>query len=126
MENLLLLDSHKILSPQRLPPLLIFNFHCYASLIHQLTYNRYNRNLYVAGYKEEGTITTSFDIRVQNEIDRFHIVIETLNRIDKYKDISKPLIDWCNQMLGMNKKYISEHGVDMPYIRDFKFENSNI
>jgi len=105
---------------------IIFNFHGYASLIHQLTYNRYNRNLYVAGYKEEGTITTSFDIRVQNEIDRFHIVIETLNRIDKYKDISKPLIDWCNQMLGMNKKYISEHGVDMPYIRDFKFENSNI
>lgn len=104
---------------------IIFNFHGYPSLIRQLTYKRHNHNLYVHGYQEEGTITTSFDIRAQNEIDRFHIVIDVLNHLDKYKDVSKPLIDWCNQMLGMNKKYISEYGIDMPYIRDFKFESSN-
>lgn len=104
---------------------IIFNFHGYPSLIKELTYNRFNRRLSIHGYMEEGTITTSFDIRVQNEIDRFHLVIDVLGRVEKYKDVSKPLIDWCNQMLGMNKKYIGENGIDMPYIRDFKFENSN-
>ena len=58
---------------------IIFNFHGYPSLIHQLTYKRTNRNMHVHGYKEEGTITTTFDIRVQNEIDRFHLVIAALS-----------------------------------------------
>ncbi len=102
---------------------IIFNFHGYPSLIHELTYKRHNQNLHVHGYKEEGTITTPFDIRVQNEIDRFHIVICALREIEKYKGISNPLIDWCNQMLGMHRKYISEYGIDMPYIRNWKFSN---
>ncbi len=104
---------------------IVFNFHGYPSLIQELTYQRFNRRLSVHGYMEEGTITTSFDIRTQNEIDRFHLVIDVLNQIEKYKDASKPLIDWCNQMLGMNKNYIRENGIDMPYIRDFRFESSN-
>lgn len=104
---------------------IIFNFHGYSSLIYELTYKRKNRNLQVHGYKEEGTITTPFDIRVQNEIDRFNIVISALKQIEKYKDVSKPLIDWCNQMLGMSKKYINENGIDMPYIKNWKFQNKD-
>ena len=104
---------------------IIFNFHGYPSLIYELTYKRQTRNLHVHGYKEEGTITTPFDIRVQNEIDRFNIVISALEQIEKYKDFSKPLIDWCNQMLGMSKRYISENGIDMPYIKNWKFQNKD-
>lgn len=98
---------------------IIFNFHGYPSLIHQLTYKRENRNLHVHGYKEEGTITTSFDIRVQNEIDRFHLVIAALKEIPRYKNGSKVLIDWCNDMLDKHKSYIKEVGEDMPYIREW-------
>ena len=100
---------------------ILFNFHGYPSLIHQLTYKRENRNLHVHGYKEEGTITTSFDIRVQNEIDRFHLVISAISMIPKYKQNSKVLIDWCNDMLKEHKKYISEFGEDLPCIKEWKW-----
>ena len=100
---------------------IIFNFHGYGSLIHQLTYKRNNLDLHVHGYKEEGTITTTFDIRVQNEIDRFHLVIDALKRMPRYAKTSQSLIDWCNQMLVKHKEYISEYGEDMPYIKDWKW-----
>ena len=103
---------------------IIFNFHGYPSLIHELTYKRKNQDLHVHGYKEEGSITTPFDIRVQNEIDRFHLVISAIKEIEKYREVAKPLIDWCNQMLGMHKKYIAENGIDMPYIRTWQFKNT--
>ena len=98
---------------------ILFNFHGYPSLIHQLTYKRYNKNLHVHGYKEEGTITTSFDIRVQNEIDRFHLVISALKEMKRYKRNASILIDWCNDMLKKHKKYIKEYGEDMPYINNW-------
>ena len=101
---------------------IIFNFHGYPSLIHQLTYKRDNRNLHVHGYKEEGTITTAFDIRVQNEIDRFHLVISALKEIPRYKKSSKDLIDWCNDMLLRHKRYIKEFGEDMPYIKNWEWK----
>ena len=101
---------------------IIFNFHGYPSLIHQLTYKRTNRNLHVHGYKEEGTITTSFDIRVQNEIDRFHIVMAVLNEIPRYKKTSKALFTWCNNMLKQHNAYIKEYGEDMPFIKDWKWK----
>ena len=101
---------------------IIFNFHGYPSLIHQLTYKRDNRNIHVHGYKEEGTITTAFDIRVQNEIDRFHLVISALKEIPRYKKSSKALIDWCNDMLLRHKRYIQEFGEDMPYIKNWKWK----
>lgn len=102
---------------------IIFNFHGYPSLIHQLTYKRENHNLHVHGYKEEGTITTTFDIRVQNEIDRFHLVSAALREIPRYKNSSKALIDWCFEMLKKHTEYIKEYGEDMPYIKDWKWEN---
>ena len=101
---------------------IIFNFHGYPSLIHQLTYKRHNKNLHVHGYNEEGTITTTFDIRVQNEIDRFHLVIAALKEIPRYADSSKALIDWCYDMLDKHKQYIREYGEDMPYIKDWKWD----
>ncbi len=101
---------------------IIFNFHGYPSLIHQLTYKRHNRNMHVHGYKEEGTITTTFDIRVQNEIDRFNLVISALKEIPRYKDVSKALIDWCLDMLEKHKEYIHEYGEDMPYIKNWKWD----
>ena len=100
---------------------IIFNFHGYPSLIHQLTYKRANRNLLVHGYKEEGTITTTFDIRVQNEIDRFHLVEAVLREIPRYKNSSKVLIKWCNDMLEKHKKYISEYGEDMQFVSGWKW-----
>ena len=103
---------------------IIFNFHGYQSLIHQLTYKRHNRDLHVHGYKEEGTITTTFDIRVQNDIDRFHLVIAALREIPRYKDNAKALVDWCYDMLNKHKVYISEYGEDMPYVKDWKWDNN--
>ena len=101
---------------------IIFNFHGYPSLIHQLTYKRHNRDLHVHGYKEEGTITTTFDIRVQNEIDRFYIVMATLREIPRYKKTSSVLISWCNEMLEKHKEYIAQYGEDMPYIKNWQWK----
>ena len=101
---------------------IIFNFHGYPSLIHQLTYKRNNRDLHVHGYKEEGTITTTFDIRVQNEIDRFHIVLAALKELPTLGNASMVLQNWCNEMLAQHKAYIEENGIDMPYIRNWKWK----
>ena len=101
---------------------IIFNFHGYPSLIHQLTYNRKNQNMHVHGYLEEGTITTPFDMRVQNKIDRFNLVIDALKYLPKLEDKSSSLIEWCKDMLVEHKEYIKEHGKDMPIITEWKWE----
>ncbi len=98
---------------------IIFVFHGYSHLIHQLTYNRTNKEMHVRGYIEEGTITTPFDMRVQNHIDRYHIILDVL----KYtKKENKQLEDYINKMLKKHKKYIKEKGEDMPEITDWKWE----
>ena len=102
---------------------IIFNFHGYANLIHQLTYKRHNQNLHVHGYKEEGTITTTFDIRVQNEIDRFNLVKAAIKEMPKYKDKAQVLVNWCDEMLKKHNEYIKQNGIDMPFIRNWKWEN---
>ena len=99
----------------------IFAFHGYPSLIHQLTYKRTNQKLHVHGYIEEGTITTPFDMKVQNKLDRYHLVMDVLNYIDgDYKELN----DYCVSMLDKHNKYIREFGIDMPEVRDFNWADS--
>lgn len=101
---------------------IIFNFHGYPDLIHQLTYNRENENLHVRGYIEEGTITTSFDMKVQNKIDRYHLVIDALKYLPELGDRRTSLIEECRNKLIEHKAYIAEFGIDMPEVRDWKWE----
>ena len=101
---------------------IIFNFHGYPSLIHELTYNRHNKNLHVHGYLEEGTITTPFDMRVQNEIDRYHIVIDALKYIPRLYNRSSRLICNCKDKLVEHKEYIHEYGEDMPEVKNWNWE----
>ncbi|MGN1358707.1 MAG: phosphoketolase, partial [Bacilli bacterium] len=96
---------------------IIFNFHGYPDLIHQLTYDRHNQNLHVHGYLEEGTITTSFDMKVQNKIDRYHLVIDALKYLPDLGNKSSFLIEECKNKLIEHKEYIKEYGLDMPEVR---------
>ena len=98
---------------------IIFNFHGYPDLIHQLTYNRNNQNLHVHGYLEEGTITTSFDMKVQNKIDRYHLVIDALRYLDFLGDSKIFLIEECKNKLIEHTEYIKEYGIDMPEVTDW-------
>jgi len=104
---------------------IIFAFHGYANLIHELTHNRHNKNIHVRGYKEEGTITTPFDMRVQNEIDRFNLVILALKHIPKLKDKSSELIQECKNKLIEHSEYIKEYGDDLPEVKNFVWEDIN-
>ena len=99
---------------------IIFAFHGYPNLIHQLAYKRTNKNLHVHGYIEEGTITTPFDMRVKNKIDRYHLILNALKYIDKKKG-KEELIKYCNEMLEKHEAYIVENGIDMEEIRNFKW-----
>lgn len=101
----------------------IFNFHGYASVIRDLVYDRENKNISVHGYKEEGNISTAFDTRVVNEIDRFHLVKDVVDDIPRYRDSAKALNDWCDTLLKEHKRYIIKHGEDMPYIKTWKWNN---
>lgn len=100
---------------------IIFAFHGYPHLIHQLAYKRVNKNLHVHGYLEEGTITTQFDMKVQNKLDRFHLVIDALKYLPELGDSRSALIEWCKDKLIEHKEYISENGLDLPEIRDWKW-----
>lgn len=100
---------------------IIFAFHGYPNLIHELTYKRHNQNMHVHGYLEEGTITTTFDMKVQNKLDRYNLVIDALKYLDKLGDKSSALNEWCKNKLIEHKEYIKEYGEDMPEIKNWKW-----
>ena len=104
---------------------IIFAFHGYPSLVHELTYRRHNKNIHVLGYREEGTITTPFDMRVLNRIDRFNLVIDTVKRLPQLGNRGAFLIQLMKDKLVEHKEYITAHGQDMPEIRDWKWNGGN-
>ena len=99
----------------------IFAFHGYPWLVHRLTYRRNNRRLHVRGYKEEGTITTAFDMTVKNEMDRFHLVIDTIERVGLETEEAHALRTAMQQKLVEHTNYIHEHGMDMPDVRNWEW-----
>ena len=100
----------------------IFNFHGYARFIYGLIAKRKNRNFSVHGYKEEGTITTPFDMRVQNEIDRFHLLMDVVDKLG-LKSKEKKLLNVIDEKLKEHNAYIAEYGVDLPEIADWSWKN---
>jgi xylulose-5-phosphate/fructose-6-phosphate phosphoketolase len=100
----------------------IFAFHAYPALIHKLTYQRANHShFHVHGYKEEGTITTPFDMTVLNELDRYHLAINAVCHLPQSGDLGIALIQLLREKLAEHRRYICKHGEDMPEIRNWRW-----
>jgi xylulose-5-phosphate/fructose-6-phosphate phosphoketolase len=101
----------------------VFAFHGYPWLIHRLTYRRTNHaNLHVRGYKEEGTTTTPFDMTVLNDLDRFHLAMDVLDRVPRLRDISAHFKQALRNKLIEHKQYVTTRGEDMPEIREWTWK----
>ncbi len=101
---------------------IIFAFHGYPWLIHRLTYRRTNhKNLHVRGYKEEGTTTTPFDMTVMNDLDRFHLVGDVIDRLPQLGTRGAYAKQTLGEKLIEHKQYISKHGDDLPEIRNWRW-----
>jgi xylulose-5-phosphate/fructose-6-phosphate phosphoketolase len=100
----------------------IFAYHGYPWLIHRLTYRRTNHdNFHVRGYKEEGTTTTPFDMTVLNDLDRFHLAGDVVDRVPRLQRVGAHFKQFLRNKLVQHKQYICEHGDDLPEIRDWKW-----
>jgi xylulose-5-phosphate/fructose-6-phosphate phosphoketolase len=98
----------------------IFAYHGYPWLIHRLTYRRHNHdNLHVRGYKEEGTTTTPFDMTVLNDLDRFHLAGDVVDRVPRLKNVCGHFKQYLRNRLVEHRQYIHERGDDLPEIRDW-------
>ncbi|WP_455381820.1 phosphoketolase family protein, partial [Salinispira pacifica] len=101
---------------------IVFAYHGYPWLIHRLSYRRTNhRNLHVRGYKEEGTTTTPFDMVVLNELDRYHLVSDVIDRVPRLGSRAAYALQMIRDKLIDHKNYISKYGEDMPEVRDWKW-----
>jgi xylulose-5-phosphate/fructose-6-phosphate phosphoketolase len=101
---------------------IIFAYHGYPWLIHRLTYRRTNHdNMHVRGYKEEGTITTPFDMAVLNQMDRFHLAMDVIDRLPQLGSRSAYLKQTLRDKLIDHRQYIVKHGEDLPEIRGWKW-----
>ena len=102
----------------------IFAYHGYPWLIHRLTYRRTNHdNFHVRGYKEEGTTTTPFDMTVLNQIDRFSLALDVIDRVPRLEDVSAHAREWLKNKLIEHRRYIREHGEDLPEVRDWQWSD---
>ena len=103
---------------------IIFAYHGYPWLIHRLTYRRTNHhNLHVRGYKEEGTTTTPFDMVVMNDLDRFHLAADVVNRVPRLRHKAAYVKQYVRDRLIEHREYIRKYGEDMPEIRDWRWEH---
>jgi len=103
---------------------IIFAYHGYPWLIHRLTYRRSNHhNLHVRGYKEEGTTSTPFDMVVMNDLDRFHLVADVVDRVPRLRQRAAYVKQYVRDQLIDHKHYIRQYGEDMPEIRDWVWSN---
>jgi xylulose-5-phosphate/fructose-6-phosphate phosphoketolase len=104
---------------------IVFAFHGYPWLIHRLTYKRRNHaNLHVRGYKENGTTTTPFDMTVLNELDRFHLVRDVIDRVPKLKRHGGYAKQAIGEMLTRHKRHVAEHGEDLPEVRTWRWSEA--
>jgi xylulose-5-phosphate/fructose-6-phosphate phosphoketolase len=100
----------------------IFAYHGYPSLIHRLTYRRANHgNLHVRGYKEEGTTTTPFDMTVLNQLDRFDLAMDAIDRVPGLRAHAGKAHEWLRNRLIEHRRYVRQHGEDMPEVRDWQW-----
>ena len=103
---------------------IVFNYHGYPWLIHRLTYRRTNQQLHVRGYKEEGTTTTPFDMCVLNQIDRFHLAMDVIDRVPRLGNMAAHLRQQLRDKLMDHSRYIREHGEDMPEITEWRWPSA--
>jgi xylulose-5-phosphate/fructose-6-phosphate phosphoketolase len=101
----------------------IFAFHGYPAIVHKLTYRRRNHdNIHVRGYKEEGTTTTAFDMVVLNNLDRYQLALDAIKRIPRYAHLVEAETARFWTTMERHKLYISEHGDDMPEVKDWSWK----
>ena len=103
----------------------IFNFHAYASLIHKLTYRRVNHeNIHVRGYKEKGNINTPLELAILNQVDRFNLAIDVIDRVPNLQRTAAHTKEWLKDQIIESVNYAHEHGIDRPEIREWKWPSA--